>query len=150
MSTDVINFEYRGRAESRQAVSLPVDASSEVIRIGSPITITGAEAGFVQRVDGNSDTVIGIAMTEVLDAGAADGDKQVLVDVSPLSIYEVRPSTGSVAAANLQSKFDAAANGATVLFGVTSTDGSILCVGVDTTRNTLKVRIDPVFTAYAP
>lgn len=150
MSSDVINCEFRGRVEHRQPVVMPVDKDTEVIRIGDLITTAGATAGFVQRVDSNSEVVVGVAMTEVLDAGAADGTARVTVDVSPLSIYEIRPSTGNVAAANLMRKFDAAANGQTALFGVTATNGEILCVGVDTVRNTLTVRITPLGTNYAP
>lgn len=148
--SDVIAFEFRGRPEVRNVISLPLDKDSAAIVEGSLITTAGATAGFVQRVDANSEVVIGVAIQAVDSAGTVDGDKTVLVDVSTESVYEVKPSTGSVAAANLQQKFDAAANGKTVLFGVTAANGDIECIKVDAGRNTLLVRINPAFTSYTP
>lgn len=147
--SDVIAFEFRGRPEHRLIYSLPLDASSEDVLEGSLITDAGATAGYVQRVDANSERVIGVAV-QAVEAGAADGDKRVLVDMSPLSVYEAKPSTGNVAISMLQQKFDAAANGSTVLLGVTASNGDILCERVDTVRNTLLVRVDPAFTTYTP
>jgi len=150
MASDVVNFEFRGTPSNRVVVPAKVDKDSEVIRAGDLVTKAGATAGFVQRVDSNSEAVFGVAVTAVPDPGTVDGDATVMIDVSPLSVYEVRPSTGSVAQANYGLKFDAAANGATVLLGVTATNGDLVCIGVSTQRNTLIVRIDPAFTGYTP
>ena len=150
MANDVLSFEFRGKPEDRQIILMPLDKDSAEIIPGSLVTTAGATAGYVQRVDANSEVVVGVALDPVSDFGAADGDKSVLVDVSRDSIYEVNPSTGSVGVANRFQKFDAAANGKTVLFGATATNGDIECVQVDTVRGTLLVRINPAFTAYTP
>lgn len=147
--SDVIAFEFRGRPESRMIQSLPLDASSEDVLEGSAITVTDATAGYVQRVDANSEAVIGIAV-QAVEAGTADGDKRVLVDVSRESVYEVKPSTGNVAITMIQQKFDAAANGKTALLGVTASNGDVECIRVDTDRNTLLCRINPAYTTYTP
>jgi hypothetical protein len=148
MASDVLAFEYRGG--ERNIVVYPVDKDSAAIIQGSLITTAGATAGFVQRVDANGEVVIGVALDPLTDFGAADGDRTIRVDISRDSVYEVRPSTGSVGVANLQKKFDSAADGKTVRFGATSTVGDIECVGVSTARNTIQVRINPAFTAYNP
>lgn len=148
--SDVIAFEFRGRPEVRNVIELALDKDSAAIVEGSLITTAGATAGFVQALDANSEAIIGVAVRAVPSMGTVDGDAKVLVDVSRDSVYEAKPSTGTVAVANLQSKFDGAANGKTVLFGVTAANGEIEVIKVDTARNTLLVRINPAFTTYTP
>ena len=148
MSNDVLSFSYR--YGERNIRFYPLDKDSADIIQGSVLTTAGATAGYLQRVDANSEAAVGVAVDPIDDFGTVDGDKSLRVDVSRDSVYEVNPSTGTVTVSLKQQKFDVAADGKTVLIGVTAANGDVECIDVDTARNTLLVRINPAFTTYTP
>lgn len=130
-----MSFDYRRGV--RHPVLMPLESTSGDITVGDAITTTGATAGYVQKVDGSGDAVVGFAMQTVA-AGAADGDASVLVDISKDSVYEVGPDAGSVTQALNLTSLDVGANAQSVDIDATVT-ADLKVVQVDTEANTIYV-----------
>ena len=129
---------YGYRAGRRMPVRYLVDASSEDIKTGNAITVTGMSAGYVGRADGSGDRVIGFAMEDV-DSPSADGEASVLVDVSTESIYEVPPDSGTLTTAELLDSCDIGADGFSIDRDASVTD-DIQILSIDTNLNTALIK----------
>lgn len=121
------------RSGPQMMVYALVDSSSSDISAGDFLTL--GTAGYVQQA-GAGDTVFGIAQ-EDCTAPSADGGAGLLVDRSPLSIYEYPPDTGTVTQALVGTTMDV--GGAQSINIDASTDDCIRVHAVDTARNTLLV-----------
>lgn len=130
-----MSFEYRRGV--RNPTLMPIESTSGDITVGDAITTTGATAGYVQKVDGAADVVIGFAM-QTKAAGSADGDAKLLVDISKDAIYEVGPDAGTVTQALNLTSLDVGANAQSVDIDGTST-ADLKVVQVDVANNKLYV-----------
>lgn len=112
-------------------ISMAVDASSADINVGDALTTSGASAGYVMKVDGVGEPVIGFADSKV-SSPDADGDVMVKVDVSKEVLYRLPPDTGSVTQALVGLKRDIGADGRSVdVDGTTTSDLEILGIDED-------------------
>ena len=126
-------FEYR--KGERILVLLPLDSDSADIKVGDAITAAGATDGYFKEVDASGEAIVGIAAQEK-EAGDADGDISILVDVSPQSVYEVPPDAGSVVVTLVGKTMDCGADARSADIDASAQD-DVYCVGIDTTANTL-------------
>lgn len=130
-------FEYR--RGTRMIIPMPLDSSAGTIEVGTAITESGATSGYVKAVDATSEAVLGVAFSKAT-AGAADGDVEIMVDVSTQSTYEVAPTSGSIAQAQANKLVDVGANGTTVDITASTTD-DLEIIRVDVDNNKAEVRI---------
>ena len=131
----------------RSVVMLPLDSTSADIVVGTAITASGATDGYFKEVDATGELVVGIAMSDV-SSPSADGAASVKVDVSRHSLYLTDPDAGSVAVTLLMNTADVGADGLTVNIDASVTD-DIEIVAVDTSANTLTVRLNQAFPGVA-
>ncbi|MEL6347730.1 MAG: hypothetical protein AAFV53_31785 [Myxococcota bacterium] len=130
---------YGYRRGNRRVVAYPLDADAADIAKSTAITKADATAGYFKEVDAAGERVSGFATASVL-SGAADGDKEVLVDISNESVYEFPPDAGTVSLALIGSTCDIGADGRTIDIDG-SADDSLMIVDVNLTRNTVYVRL---------
>lgn len=131
MAADVYGYRYG----MQLPVTYGVDSSvATTLRPGDHVK--WATAGYV-TVAGAGDNPIGVVMS-VATPGSADGDVQVLVDVSEWSVYEYPVSAGTVAVAVLGLTCDL--GGARSIDITASADDNIKIVQVDTVAQTVFVR----------
>jgi len=137
MATDTNGF----RQGSRTLVSLKVDSSTSVpIEAGDIVTL--ASAGYVKQATAG-DVAYGVAASRLASAPAADGDAEILVDISPNSVYEYPPDSGLVDLTKLFKTCDV--GGARSVDHDATVDDTLLIVGADTAKNTYLVQIRPTF-----
>ncbi len=137
MATD----KYGYRQGARTLVKVKVDSSTSVpIEVGDMLTL--ATAGYVKQASAD-DTVYGVAASRLETAPAADGDAEILVDISPDSIYEYPPDSGSASQAKLFLTCDV--GGARSVNHDATVDDCLLIVGIDTDKNTYLVQIRPTY-----
>jgi len=144
MSANYINhkgapYGFRGDARHRVAVRMLVDSGSAAITANDAITLTGATAGYVQKVTASADRVIGFAM-ETVASPSADGDLSVLVDISTLSTYEFPPDTGTLTLAEFMDSCDMGADAVTINRDSSGVDG-IHIISIDLTLNTALIKM---------
>jgi len=137
-----VAFEYR--KGERKIVKCLLDSTSAAIVVGDAITVTDATPGYFKEVDAASEAVSGIA-TSASSSPSADGDLFVMVDISPLSIYEVPPDAGSVTQALAGASADCGANARSVSITASSTDDIIILEAL-VAENLILVRLAPTFT----
>ncbi|KKK62710.1 hypothetical protein LCGC14_3001610 [marine sediment metagenome] len=125
------------REGERDVRKYSVDADTADIKTAD--FLIEATAGFV-KVAAAGDTPLGVAMQDV-DSPSADGDVDILVDISPHTTYEYPPDAGSVTQALVGRTMDV--GGAQTIDIDASTDDVIRCVGVDTIANTLLCQLIP-------
>ena len=135
----VPKFEYR--KGERLLGKRPLDSTSADISDGRAITTAGATSGYFKEVDGAAEAVSGISVQTVASP-SADGGADVLVDISPDSVYEVAPDSGTAAITNVGKTCDVGADGLTIDHDGSTTD-DILIVGVDLDANTYLVQLRP-------
>ena len=127
------------RSGGIQLVTMKVDSASEDIVAGD-FVIAGT-AGYVQQCAAG-DKPIGVAWQTVA-AGAADGDVSVQVNIAKDAIYEYPADAGTVSQSLVGTTMDV--GGPQSIDIDASTDDVITVVGVNTTRNTLMVKLTPTF-----
>ena len=137
-----MSFEFR--KGERKIVKCLLDSTSAAILVGDAITITNATAGYFKEVDASGEAITGIATSESASP-AADGDLFVMVDISPLSMYEVPPDAGSVTQALAGRTADCGADARSVDIDASATD-DIVIAEVDVDANTMLIRLNPTFT----
>ncbi len=131
-------FKYReGRRNLRK---LPLAATSAAIEAGDAITASGATSGFFKEVDASGEAVVGIAASKV-DSPGADGDLFVMCDISPESVYEVPPDSGSVAVTLRLKTADVGADARSVNIDA-SVLSDILITEIDSDANTMLVQLN--------
>jgi len=135
--------KYGYRYGPRYPQTYGVDSTSNAIAVGD--VVTEATAGYVKKASAG-DRVFGVAM-EAATAGSADGDVKVQVDVSPYSVYEYPPDAGSVTVALIHRTMDL--GGARSIDIDASADDDVYVENVDTSANTLFVRLVPYFQGVA-
>lgn len=118
-------------------VPMLVDSSTSDIVVGD--FVSEATAGYVAQASAG-DLPIGIA-AESVASPSADGGATILVDISCLSVYRRTPDTGSVTQGLVGRTMDV--GGAQSIDIDASTDDCIVCVGVNTTDNTLDIMLAP-------
>ena len=92
---------YGYRQGERRIVTAKVDSSTSTISAGDILTI--ATAGYVkQAAAGDAPCAIAI---DGCTAPSSDGLKTIRVDVSPESVYEYPPDTGTVTQALANTRF---------------------------------------------
>jgi hypothetical protein len=134
----VNRFEFRGKTTDRIPVRVQLDSTTADIEVGTAITTTNATAGYHKEVDATAEVVKGVSMERV-SSPSADGGASVLIDVSPMSVYEVPPDTGTVVLADQGKKVDVGADGQSLTrAGSTTADFLITRANVD--DNTLYCR----------
>jgi len=126
---------------------LPVAAASSAITAGD-IIVTSGTAGYVAQGAADGDVIRGVAMADVASP-SANGGLSVLVDCSPLSVYEYPPDAGSVTAALAGKTCDI--GGARSVKISTSADDNIYIVAANVTDNLMLVqfKINATFTGVA-
>ena len=126
---------YGYRRGVRNLVTIPVDSTSAAITVGDAVIITAGYA--LQAAAG--DIPHGVA-TSAATVPAADGETSVTVDISDQSIYEYPPDAGTVTQALVGKKMDL---GGPRSINIDATvDDCALCVGVDTSANTVLIQFD--------
>ncbi len=128
------------RYGERQLQRYPLDKDSADITVGMALTHSGATSGYLKEVDASGEAVVGIAASEVVVTGSADGDHYVMVDTSLTSVYEVGPDAGSVTQALLSKTCDVGADGKTLNIDASATD-DLQIVQVDLTNNKMLCRL---------
>jgi len=118
-------------------VPMLVDSATSDISVGD--FVTEGTAGYVQQAAAG-ELPIGIA-AEAVSSPSADGDVEILVDVSCLAVYRRSPDTGTVTQALVGRTMDI--GGAQSIDIDASTDDCIVCVGVNTTDNNLDIMLAP-------
>lgn len=111
-----------------------VDSTSAAIAVGDAVDINSD--GYILKADAG-DIPIGIAMGAA-SVPAADGETEVEVDTSPLSVYEYPPDAGTVTQALVGKTMDL--GGARSINIDASTDDCVQVVSVDIAANTLHVQ----------
>ena len=127
---------HRGQ---RNPVRVRLDSSTATVNIGDMMTL--GTAGYYQKAAAG-DVVHGVAM-EYATAPTADGDKEILVDVSGESVYRYPPDAGTVTVALIGVTMDV--GGAQSINIDASTDDCILVRDVDTANNLVFIQIRPAF-----
>lgn len=135
-------FEYRHGPRIPRLFKL--DSSAADILVGDAITITDATDGYVKEVDALGEAITGIAMQDVTSP-SADGDKEILVDISELSVYEVPPDAGSITQALMGNSCDVGADARSIDINGSSVD-NIAIHDVNVTDNKAHVSIIRTFT----
>ena len=135
VSTDIKYRLSGGSSNTDPTASLggvksTTDASTNLLD-----TVSSAEAAA-------GDVVHGVAM-EYATAPTADGDKEILVDVSGESVYRYPPDAGTVTVALIGVTMDV--GGAQSINIDASADDCILVRDVDTANNLVFIQIRPAF-----
>ena len=117
-------------------VKMAIDKDSADIVAGDYVDNSGATAGYILQADAG-DVPLGVAW-ETMAAGTADGDAWVLVDISPLSVYEYPADTGTVSQGLCNLTADL--GGAQSINIDASTDDCVRIVAVDIEKNTCFVQ----------
>lgn len=128
---------YGYRYGLRSLQKFPIDKDSTDIEVGDFVDMAGFTAGYVGQASAGC-LPLGVAVEKVA-AGSADGDAWVVVDTSLDSVYEYPPDTGSVSQGLVGLSMDL--GGAQSVNIDAGTDDTLVCVGVDTTANTVLVKI---------
>lgn len=132
---------YGFRSGTRTLVKLPVDSGGTVpIEVGDLVTL--GSAGYVQQAAAG-DIPYGVAVSRVETDGSADGDRTILVDISPDTVYEYPPDTGSVDATKLFKTCDV--GGARSIDHDATVDDVILIIGTNADLTAYYVQIRPTF-----
>lgn len=135
MATDTYGF----RQGTRNLIKARVDASTTApIEAGDILTL--GTAGYVQKATAG-DMAYGVAVERIASAPAADGDAEILMDISLSSTYEYPPDSGSVDVSKLFKTCDV--GGARSVDHDATVDDCLLIVGVDTVKNTYLVQLRP-------
>jgi len=125
-----VSDKYGYRHGQRQPVKMLVDSSSSVpIEVGDMIAL--ATAGYVKQAAAG-DKIVGVAMSRLPEAPAADGEASILVDISQESVYAY-PGSTTVSQAKLMLTCDV--GGARAIDETASDDDCIRIVGVDAANN---------------
>lgn len=125
-----VSDKYGYRYGQRLPVKLPVDSSSTVpIEVGDMLAL--ATAGYVKQAAAG-DKIVGVAMSRLETAPAADGESSVLVDISEQSVYAY-PGSTTVSQGKLMLTCDV--GGARAIDETASSDDCIRIVGVDAANN---------------
>lgn len=122
-----------------QVVRLPVKAS-ETWEAGDMLDLDAS--GYAQACDAG-DIPLYFAIDEVTSetTPASDGEYYVTAYVGAQNIYRYPPDTGSATIAIVGKKMDVGGQRSVNIDA--STDGSLLCVGVDATNNYVYVQAIP-------
>lgn len=131
---------YGYRFGPQVLVKAKVDSSTSAIKKYD--MLTWATAGYVKQASAN-DTIIGFSNDDCA-VPSADGDAEILMDVSTLSIYEYPPDTGTVTQALVGYTMDC--GGAKSVNIDASTDDCLEVVAADVGKNTIFVRRVAVLT----
>lgn len=131
---------YGYRTGPRVLRKAKVDSSTSAIKNGD--MLTWATAGYVKQASAN-DTICGFAADDCA-VPSADGDTEILVDFSTLSIYEYPPDAGTVTQALVGYTMDC--GGAKSVNIDASTDDCLEVVEADVSNNTIFVRRVAVLT----
>lgn len=126
------------REGDRDVRKYSVDSTTSDIKTGD--FLVPATAGYVKQ-GAAGELPIGVSMQDV-DSPSADGDVDVLVDISPHTTYEFPPDAGTVTQGLVGTTMDV--GGAQSIDIDASTDDVLTCVGVDTVANTLLVQLSTV------
>lgn len=112
-----------------------VDSSTSAITAGDFVSI--ATAGYIKQAAAG-ELPVGVAHESVASP-SADGDAEILIDISTDTVYRRSPDAGTVTQALVWATMDV--GGARTIDIDASNDDCILCVGVNTTDNTLDVSL---------
>lgn len=129
------NPSYGYRRGGSTIVKMPLDSTSAALIPGDMLIM--ATAGYVKQCAAG-DKPIGVAVSSA-SAPSADGDTFVDVEIDPSAIFEYPPDAGTVSQGLVGTTMDV--GGAQSIDIDASADDVIVCVGVDTARNTLLCRI---------
>ena len=134
---------YGYRRGERVEKRFLVDASTAAIVAGD--FLVAGTAGYVQQAAAG-ELPVGVAMQSVASP-SADGDVSCLVDISPHTEYEFPPDEGTVTQGLVGTTMDV--GGPQSVNIDASADDILVCVGVDTVANTLRVQLIPTFAGVA-
>ncbi len=133
---DTLYGYHRG---ARNPVRVRLDASTATVNIGD--MLAPGTAGYYQKVTAG-DVAQGVAM-EYATAPTADGDKEILMDISGESVYRFPPDAGTVTVALIGKTCDT--GGAQSVNIDATVNDCLLIRDVDTANNLVFIQVRPAF-----
>ena len=129
----VTDPRYGYRKGASVKITAKVDSATADIEIGD--MLVAGTAGYVQQAAAG-ELPIGVALTRVTSP-SADGDVEVLMEVSPLAIFEYPADTGSVSQGLAGTTMDV--GGPQTIDIDASADDVVICREVNIAKDTLLV-----------